>query len=105
MTPFCVVYITTPRGRAAKKITTEILKKRLAACVNIVPAVDSHYWWKGKIDFSKESLLIVKTKKALVKPLTQFVRGIHPYTVPEVIALPIHSGHPPYLRWLADETK
>ena len=104
MTRYRVVFITAPPGRAARKIAEQILKKRLAACVNIVPAVASTYWWKGKLERAKESLLIVKTRAALLPRLTAEARRAHPYTVPEVIALPIVKGHKPYLDWLGHET-
>ena len=104
MSQFCVVLITSPRGPRAKKIAREIVAKRLAACVNIVPSVHSIYWWEGKIEAAGESLLIVKTKKTLVKKLIQQVLKVHPYRVPEVISLPILAGHKPYLDWVKNET-
>src|SRR5688572_15507751 len=105
MTKFCVVYITTPPGKAAKNLATAILKVRLAACVNIVPSITSHYWWKNKIESAGESLLMVKTRTALVKKLIQFVSRHHPYSVPEIISLPLLAGNKPYFSWLVKETK
>ena len=104
MTPYCVAYVTAPAGRVAKKLASEILKSRAAACVNIIPKVASSYWWKGKIESATESLLIIKMRRALVRKLETVVRNHHPYTVPEIITLPIDAGHAPYLRWIADET-
>jgi periplasmic divalent cation tolerance protein len=100
----CVVFITTPPGAVGQKLAGKIVTARLAACVNIVPQVQSIYWWQGKRQNDRESLLIVKTRKALVKKLISFVRKNHPYTVPEVIALDIKAGHRPYLSWLEKET-
>ena len=102
---FCVVYITAPAGSPAQKIAMSLLKKRLAACVNIVPSVQSSYWWKGKIEFSGEALLIIKTKTSLLTKLIPVVQKIHPYTVPEIIAVPLIGGYKPYLAWLKSETK
>jgi periplasmic divalent cation tolerance protein len=101
----CVVFITAPRGKTAQTLAKKIVSKRLAACVNIAPVVQSFYWWKGKIQNDPEALLVVKTRKALVKTLISFVRKNHPYTVPEVISLDVKAGHKPYLQWLAAETR
>ena len=105
MSKFRVAFITAPTGAAGKKIAESIVKKRLAACVNVVPAVRSIYWWKGKIEKAGESLLIVKTTQARLAALIKHVKAVHPYTVPEIIALPITAGHKPYLDWLAKETR
>ncbi len=103
-TPYCVVLITAPKGAQTKRIAHQLVSKRLAACVNVMPSVQSTYWWKGKSETAGESLLMVKTKKALLKKLIAFVQKIHPYTVPEVIAVPIINGHKPYLSWIQRET-
>lgn len=104
MNPFCVLTITAPAGAGAKKIAQAILKKRFAACVNIIPAVQSIYWWKGRMEQTRESLLIVKTKKALSGKLILFIQKIHPYEVPEILVLPVVAGFKPYLAWLKKET-
>jgi periplasmic divalent cation tolerance protein len=104
-TKFCVVYVTAPTGKSAERLAKIVLQRRWAACVNIVPLVKSRYWWKGKIESAKEALLIIKTRESLVSKLSDGVRKIHPYNVPEVIALPILKGHQPYLAWLFDETR
>lgn len=100
-----VVLITTPRGAAGRKLARKIVAARLAACVNVVPLVESTYWWKGKMQNDREALLIVKTRQALIKQLISFVQKNHPYTVPEIIALDIKAGHRPYLSWLEKETR
>src|SRR5438874_1188591 len=86
---FCVVFITASNAKEADRISLALVKGRLAACVNAVPAVKSRYWWKGKIETARESLLIAKTRRSLVGKLTKKVKAIHSYSVPEVIALPI----------------
>jgi periplasmic divalent cation tolerance protein len=101
---FCVVYVTAPRA-AAGKIAEKVLKDRLAACVNVVPGVTSYYWWKGKREKGRESLLIIKTRRSLLSRLEARVTALHPYTVPEVISLPIVKGNRSYLAWLAQETR
>ncbi len=105
MTSSCVVLITTPPGAVGKRIARKIVGGRYAACVNRISLVESTYWWKGKIEVGKEDLLVVKTTKAKVGRLISFVKSIHPYSVPEVIALPIVNGHKPYLQWLQAEIK
>ena len=105
LSSFCVVYITAPQGVKAKQLVESILKYRLAACINLIPHVQSRYWWEGKLDSAKEALLIIKTRRSHVKKLMHFVMRIHPYTVPEIIALPIIDGHKPYLQWLHKETR
>jgi periplasmic divalent cation tolerance protein len=102
---YSLVLTTAPRGVSAKKISKSILQKRLAACVNIIPAQQSFYWWKGKIESSKEVLLMAKTKKPLVRELMKFVKKIHSYQVPEIISISMESGFNPYLQWLDQETK
>lgn len=102
---YVVVLITTPAGRAGQFLAQFLIKKRLAACVNIVPRVSSVYRWKGKVEKAFESLLVIKTEERLVKRLIGEVRTVHPYTVPEIISLPIRAGHADYLRWVSDNTR
>jgi periplasmic divalent cation tolerance protein len=99
-----VVFVTAPRGRAAQILAKKIVSSRLAACVNVVPLVVSHYRWQGKMRQDRESLLVIKTRKSLMKALTRFVTQNHSYSVPEVIALDMTGAHAPYLKWLANET-
>lgn len=103
-TPYCVVTITAPKGAKAKTLAKQIVRDRLAACVNLVPFIHSTYWWKGKVVEEGESLLILKTRRSKVKSLIQKVKKIHPYDVPEIIATPILQGHKPYLDWIKKET-
>ena len=100
-----VVFVTAPRGRAAQTLAKKIVARRLAACVNVVPMVVSHYRWKGKMQADRESLLVIKTRTTLIAQLSRFVTQNHSYSVPEVIALDVAGGHAPYLQWLANETR
>jgi len=102
---FVAVYITTSNQKDARKLGKMLVKERLAGCVNIIPEIESIYWWKGRIEHHDEAVLIVKTRRALVKRLIHFVKKYHSYTVPCINALPILEGNPDYLRWLAKETK
>jgi periplasmic divalent cation tolerance protein len=102
-TGFAVVLVTASGMEEGNKITSTILDKRMAACVNIVPKISSLFWWQGKIDAADEVLLIIKTRASRVKDIIDAVKSIHSYSVPEVIALPIMAGHTGYLDWIAGE--
>jgi len=95
-----VVLITAGSQVEAHKIAELLVKERKAACVNIVPRVDSLFWWKGKLDSARESLLLVKTKTSLFPEIVELVKRTHSYQVPEIIALPIIAGSEDYLKWL-----
>jgi periplasmic divalent cation tolerance protein len=99
-----VVFITTGTTDEARSISSILVSHRKAACVNIVPQVNSMFCWQGKIESSDEVLLIVKTKATLLEELIELVKQNHSYDVPEVIALPIIDGNRDYLQWLDDET-
>lgn len=101
MDKYYVVFITAPKDKALE-IAEAIVFEKLGACVNIIDEVNSIYWWKGKVEKDKESLLIVKTKSGKFDELISKVKSIHPYTVPEIIALPIVSGNLDYLRWIEE---
>ncbi len=100
-----VIFITTGTGGEAHKIAEMLLTQRKAACVNIVPRVNSLFWWQGKLDSAQESLLIVKTKASLLNEIVTSVREIHSYEIPEIIALPIVGGNQNYLEWISKEVK
>ncbi len=100
---YIVVFITTNTTEEAQQIATLLLKQRQAACVNIIPEVDSRFWWEGELDSTRESLLVIKTKASLLPKITKLVKGVHSYTVPEIIALPIVGGNQDYLNWIDKE--
>jgi periplasmic divalent cation tolerance protein len=97
---YIVVITTTSNKEEAVKIVHSLLKERLIACANIVGPVSSLFWWEGKIDEEKEFLVFMKSHKSLFERLSERIREIHGYEVPEIIALPIIKGSPPYLDWL-----
>ncbi|ACO04167.1 MAG TPA: divalent-cation tolerance protein CutA [Persephonella sp.] len=99
---YIVVFITVPDSKTANNIAKKLVEEKLAACVNIVKDINSIYYWKGNIENDDELLLIVKTRLEIFEKLTDFVKKIHPYTVPEVIALPIIAGSDSYLKWIDD---
>ena len=99
---FYIVLVTCGSAAEARKIAEALVKKRLAACVNLVAApVESVYRWKGKLDKSRERLLIIKTSKTRLRALEREVLRLHSYETPEFIALPISSGSSKYLSWIA----
>ena len=99
-----VVLITTPKGEG-KRIARALVESRLAACVNVVPGLTSLYWWQGEIQEDQEELLIVKTRADVLDKLVAEVKRIHPYSVPEVVALPILGGNPDYMKWVDEEVR
>ena len=100
-----VVLITTPSLEVARQIAITLLKQKLAACVNVLPGVRSYYTWKGQPQEDQEVLLLVKTRPALFESrLVPAVLAIHPYELPEIIALPISMGLEGYLNWINEET-
>ncbi len=98
---YLVVLITAPKEKG-EEIANLIVERKLGACVNVVPEVSSLYWWKGKIERDKEALLVVKTSMEIFPKLLKEVKSAHPYTVPEIIALPIVAGNEDYLKWIDD---
>ncbi len=95
-----IVLITAGSEEEAHRIAESLVKGKKAACVNIVPRVDSLFWWEGKLDSARESLLLVKTKASLFPEIVELVKRTHSYEVPEIIALPIIGGSEDYLKWL-----
>jgi periplasmic divalent cation tolerance protein len=100
-----VVLVTVPSAQVAEQIAVRLVERKLAACVSILPAVQSVYRWEGKVHQETELLLLVKTRLALFEDhLLPAITEIHPYKVPEIIALPIQAGLPNYLEWINQET-
>lgn len=104
MAEFNLVYMTASSNDEAIRIGRALVEERLAACANILPGMRSLYWWDGRVQDDKETVLIVKTRAAFVPALTERVKALHSYSVPCVVALPIVAGNPAYLDWLLGET-
>ncbi len=97
---YMIVLATTPDLRIARALARAALKSRLVACANLIPKIESHYWWQGRIESNAEVLIIFKTTKAKLKALEKLIIVQHPYDTPEFIVLPIASGNKRYLDWI-----
>lgn len=105
MTDALVVLVTAPTPDRAAEIARALVEERLAACGNVVPGLRSVYRWEGKVQEDAEALLVLKTTRARFEALRERVLALHPYEVPEVIALPVEAGSARYLEWIAAETR
>ena len=100
-TQFSIVLVTAPDLKLARAVARAALQAKLIACVNLVPKIESHYWWQGKIESGAEVLLILKTTKSKLPALEKLVLAKHPYDTPEFLVLPLNAGSRKYLAWLA----
>lgn len=97
---YITAFVTAGRKKEAEKIARSLVEKRLAACVGVVPGVNSFFRWQGRIENCREYLLVIKTKKSLFQRLAKEVKACHSYTVPEIVALPVLTGTKEYLAWI-----
>lgn len=98
---FAIVLVTTPDLKTARALAKAALRARLIACANLIPKVESHYWWQGKLEASAEILLILKSQKSKLVALEKLILAQHPYDTPEFLVLPLSAGSQRYLAWLA----
>jgi periplasmic divalent cation tolerance protein len=105
MTDKRIVLSTAGSEQEAHKIAHLLVKRRLAACVNILPQVQSIYRWKGEIESAQEWLLLIKTRADKFPAVRDAIGELHSYEVPECIVLEIEDGSPPYLQWLEKATE
>ncbi|WP_298139642.1 divalent-cation tolerance protein CutA [Acidiferrobacter sp.] len=98
-----IILCTCPPADAAR-IAGALVNERLAACVNTLAGAQSVYRWHEQVETATETLLIIKTTTDHYDALERRLRALHPYEVPEIVAIPICRGHPPYLQWLKDAT-
>jgi periplasmic divalent cation tolerance protein len=99
-----IILVTTPSQDVAQQLAQEVVKERLAACVNIVSGVRSIYAWEGKIERTDEVLLIIKTQSARYAELEEFIRAHHPYETPEIVEIPAGRVTSQYWEWIVKET-
>ena len=96
----CLVLCTCPDQATARQLAESLVTKQLAACVNIISGMESIYRWQGNIEHDQELLLLIKTRRQAVTALSREIQALHPYELPEVIAVPIMAGLEPYLQWI-----
>jgi periplasmic divalent cation tolerance protein len=99
------VYTTYPSLVEAERIGKAVLERRLAACVNILPGMISHYWWQGKIERGEEVVMIIKTRASLAEAVRAAVKELHSYDTPAILVLAIEGGEAGYLDWMMKETE
>ena len=100
-----LVYTTWPALVEAERAGRQIVERRLAACVNILPGMVSHYWWEGKVERGEEVVMILKTRTSLVEAVSAAVKESHSYVTPSILFLPIEGADPAYLDWIMRETE
>src|SRR5512139_548723 len=99
-----LVYTTWPSIVEAERAGRAIVERRLAACVNILPGMVSHYWWEGKIERAEETVMIVKTRASLAEEVGAAVKELHSYATPAIMILPVENADPAYHAWIVEET-
>jgi periplasmic divalent cation tolerance protein len=100
-----LVYTTYPSLVEAEKAGRAAVEQRLAACVNILPGMVSHYWWQGKVERGEEVVMLLKTRASLADRLHKTLKAGHPNTVPAIMVLPVESVEDTYLRWVMEATE
>ena len=99
---YALVLVTAPDRQSARRLAKAALQARLAACANLIPGLESHYWWKGKIERSAEVLILFKTPASNLAGLEKCILANHPYDTPEFVVIQLHKGTERYLAWLED---
>lgn len=102
---FSIVLVTAPDKKVAQALARAALAERLAACASLAPGLESHYWWRGKIERSAEVLIIFKTTRRRLAALEKLILQKHPYDTPEIVALPLQAGTERYLDWLSGSVR
>jgi periplasmic divalent cation tolerance protein len=97
---FAAVLVTAPDLKTARALARAALQAHLIACANLIPKIESHYWWRGEIQSGTEVLLVLKTLKAKLPALEKLILAKHPYDTPEFLVLPLNAGNKRYLHWL-----
>ena len=100
MSEHVLVLSTVAQAEDAERIARALVERRVAACVNVVPGLTSFYRWKGALQRDDERLLLIKTRRDAFAALEQALRALHPYEVPEIVALPLEAGSAAYLAWI-----
>jgi len=102
---FSLVLTTVKNQAEAKRLSEKLVSEKLAACVSVLPSVNSTYRWHGKLERAKENLLLIKTSNKKLDRLIPRIKELHSYEVPEVLVVPIERGLPEYLKWLVESLR
>ena len=102
---FSVVLVTAPDLKTARRLAKAALAARLIACANLIPKIESHYWWRGKIESGAEVLMLLKTANSRLADLENLIVAKHPYDTPEFVVLALSQGNQRYLEWLAESLR
>ncbi len=105
MTEYIQIMTTTEKNNDAQRIARFIVGKRLAGCVQVIGPITSTYWWKDNLEIAEEWMCLIKTRRDLYEEIERAIREIHPYEVPEILAVPAVAGSKDYLEWLNSEIK
>jgi periplasmic divalent cation tolerance protein len=100
-----VVLMTAPDRATAESLGEALVRERLAACANVLPGITSWFWWEGELERAEEALVVLKTRAERVGELLARAAELHPYDVPELLALPVEAGLPAYLEWVGRESR
>jgi periplasmic divalent cation tolerance protein len=104
-TSFKLVLVTAPNRSVARRLAQHALEARLAACANLIPGIESHYWWQGRVERGQEILIVFKTRARQLAALERLIISRHPYDTPEILAVPLSQGTPRYLNWITASMK
>jgi len=102
---FIIIIVTCGSGKEARAIANYLLEERLVACANIMPGVQSKFWWEGRIDHQEEVVMFLKTRGCNFSQVERQIKRFHSYDVPEIVAVPVIKGSRPYLNWLKQTVK
>jgi periplasmic divalent cation tolerance protein len=102
---FVATFVTTPNMVTARKLASLALNSKLVACANLVPKIESHYWWEGKLESNSEVLVIFKTTRDQLDALEKLVLANHTYNTPEIICFKMEQGNEKYLEWIQSSMK
>lgn len=99
---FSIVLVTAPDLKIARRLALAALKSKLVACVNLIPKIESHYWWQGKLERGNEVLMVLKVTRTTLPALEKLILKLHPYDTAEFIVLPVGQGSERYLKWWSE---
>ncbi|MGI8967042.1 MAG: divalent-cation tolerance protein CutA [Limisphaerales bacterium] len=102
---FCLVLVTAPDLKTARRLVHNVVKNHLAACANLIPKIESHFWWRGKLERANEILILFKTTKKNLPELEKNILENHPYDTPEFVVLSLSAGNSHYLDWLVQSVQ